>query len=96
MTARDVVMALTPLSFDIAGLELYLPLLTGARIILANRQQTMDGRGLQRELDQGSVTVMQATPATWRMVLQFGWNGERRQGVVRWRSTPSRIGAGAA
>ncbi len=77
MTARDVVMALTPLSFDIAGLELYLPLLTGARIILANRQQAMDGAWLQRELDQGSVTVMQATPATWRMVLQFGWNGGR-------------------
>lgn len=77
VTGRDVVMALTPLSFDIAGLELYLPLLAGARIMLANRQQAMDGAWLQRELDQGTVTVMQATPATWRMVLQFGWKGGR-------------------
>lgn len=77
VNARDVVMALTPLSFDIAGLELYLPLLAGARIILATRQQAMDGAWLQRELDQGTVTVMQATPATWRMVLQSGWKGGR-------------------
>lgn len=77
VNARDVVMALTPLSFDIAGLELYLPLLAGARILLATRQQAMDGAWLQRELDQGTVTVMQATPATWRMVLQFGWKGGR-------------------
>ncbi|MBS0172290.1 MAG: amino acid adenylation domain-containing protein [Nitrospira sp.] len=77
MTARDVVVALTPLSFDIAGLELYLPLLSGARIILANKQQAMDGAWLQQELDHGTVTVMQATPATWRMVLQFGWKGGR-------------------
>ena len=77
MTDRDVLVALTPLSFDIAGLELYLPLLVGARLVLANRQQAMDGAWLQRELDQGTVTVMQATPATWRMVLQFGWRGGR-------------------
>jgi amino acid adenylation domain-containing protein len=74
----DVVMALTPLSFDIAGLELFLPLLAGARIILANRRQASDGAWLQRELDQGHVTVMQATPATWRLVLQAGWQGVRR------------------
>lgn len=77
ITSRDVLIALTPLSFDIAGLELYLPLLTGAKIILANRQQAMDGAWLQRELDQGVVTMLQATPATWRMILQFGWKGGR-------------------
>lgn len=82
MTSRDVVMALTPLSFDIAGLELYLPLLAGAGIILANRRQAMDGAWLQRELDQGRVTVMQATPATWRIVLQAGWQGGRRVKVL--------------
>jgi non-ribosomal peptide synthetase component F len=77
LSNRDVLVALTPLSFDIAGLELYLPLLVGARIVLANREQAMDGAWLQRELDQGTSTVMQATPATWRMVLQFGWKGGR-------------------
>lgn len=77
MTRRDVLVALTPLSFDIAGLELYLPLLVGAKIVLANRQQAMDGAWLQRELDHGAVTMLQATPATWRMILQFGWKGGR-------------------
>ncbi len=77
MTHRDVLVALTPLSFDIAGLELYLPLLVGAKIVLANRQQAMDGAWLQRELDHGTVTMLQATPATWRMILQFGWKGGR-------------------
>ncbi|HNK78998.1 MAG TPA: amino acid adenylation domain-containing protein, partial [Nitrospira sp.] len=77
ITHRDVLVALTPLSFDIAGLELYLPLLVGATIILANRQQAMDGAWLQRELDHGAVTMLQATPATWRMILQFGWKGGR-------------------
>jgi non-ribosomal peptide synthetase component F len=46
LSNRDVLVALTPLSFDIAGLELYLPLLVGARIILANREQAMDGAWL--------------------------------------------------
>lgn len=62
ITDRDVLVALTPLSFDIAGLELYLPLLVGATIVLANRQQAMDGAWLQRELDHGAVTMLQATP----------------------------------
>jgi len=80
--SRDVLLALTPLSFDIAGLELYLPLLVGARIILASRQEAMEGVWLQRELDRGTVTVMQATPATWRMVLQAGWRGGRSVKVL--------------
>ncbi len=82
VTGADVLIALTPLSFDIAGLELYLPLLTGARILLAKSRQAMDGPWLQRELDQGTVTVMQATPATWRMVLQSGWQGKRKVKVL--------------
>jgi len=82
ISSRDVLLAITPLSFDIAGLELYLPLLVGARIILAGRLQAMEGAWLQRELDQGAVTMMQATPATWRMVLQSGWQGGRQVKVL--------------
>lgn len=78
LTDHDVMMALTPLSFDIAGLELYLPLMMGARVLLATRRQAMEGVWLQQQLDQGDITVMQATPATWRMVLQSGWQGRRK------------------
>ncbi len=82
LACSDVVIAVTPLSFDIAGLELYLPLLVGARILLANRRQAMEGAWLQRELDHGTVTVMQATPATWRLLLQSGWQGTRKVKVL--------------
>lgn len=94
--SRDVLLAITPLSFDIAGLELYLPLLVGARIILAGRLQAMEGAWLQRELDQGAVTMMQATPATWRMVLQSGWQGATAQSAVRRGSLAAGISPGAA
>lgn len=77
LTRRDTLLAITPLSFDIAGLELYLPLIAGARIILATRKESTDGEWLARELDRGAVTVMQATPATWRMVIASGWRGGR-------------------
>jgi amino acid adenylation domain-containing protein len=71
---RDVVLAETSLSFDIAGLELYLPLIVGARIRLVGRETAMEGALLQREMEQG-VTVMQATPSGWLLLLESGWEG---------------------
>jgi len=75
LTERDVVLAITTLSFDIAGLELFLPLSVGARIVLATREQASDGTALGRLIARSGVTVMQATPATWRMLLTAGWTG---------------------
>ena len=69
----DVMLAVTTLSFDIAGLELYLPLMTGARIVLANAEEAADGDRLAALLQEHAVTVMQATPATWRLLLTTGW-----------------------
>ena len=74
-TERDVLLALTTLSFDIAGLELYLPLIVGGRIELASRRVAADGRLLAERIKQCSPTVMQATPATWRMLIESGWEG---------------------
>ncbi len=75
LTSNDVLVAVTTLSFDIAGLELYLPLLVGARLVIAPRETTYDGRLLKQLLDRNSATVMQATPATWRVLLESGWEG---------------------
>jgi len=72
---EDTLLAVTTLSFDIAGLELYLPLITGARIILASRDEAADGRRLLGLIRHWKPTVMQATPATWRMLLDAGWEG---------------------
>jgi len=72
---QDILLAVTTLSFDIAGLELYLPLLQGARVVLAKREVAADGRHLLTALAASNATIMQATPATWRMLLEAGWQG---------------------
>ncbi len=74
-TARDGIVAVTTLSFDIAGLELYLPLIVGGRVILATREDASDGTRLLALLGRKDATVLQATPATWRLLLMAGWSG---------------------
>ncbi len=71
----DTLCAITTLSFDIALLELMLPLTVGARVALADRATASEGEALARLLDTVEATVMQATPATWRMLLDAGWRG---------------------
>jgi amino acid adenylation domain-containing protein len=73
LLADDVLVAVTTLSFDIAGLELYLPLLTGARVVIAPAATGGDPRALGELLDRSGATVMQATPTTWRMLVESGW-----------------------
>ncbi len=73
LTADDVLLAVTTLSFDIAALELYLPLIVGAKIVLASREMASDGPQLLECVDQTGITVMQATPATWRLMVAAGW-----------------------
>ncbi|HKV09856.1 MAG TPA: amino acid adenylation domain-containing protein, partial [Thermoanaerobaculia bacterium] len=71
----DVVLAVTTISFDIAALELFLPLTRGARVVLADRETAADGALLARALDESGATVLQATPATFRQLLGSGWEG---------------------
>lgn len=73
VVASDTLLAVSPLSFDIASLELFLPLTTGATLRLLTRQQTRDGEELVREVR--NATLMQATPATWHLLLEAGWEG---------------------
>jgi len=76
LTPADKLLAVTTISFDIAGLELFLPLLTGAEIILADAATAKDGRALLDIIKNQSATVMQATPYTWRIMLEAGWSKE--------------------
>ncbi len=78
----DRLLAVTTLSFDIAGLEIYLPLLTGAELHLASRRETADGRLLKDRIKQCRPTLMQATPATWRMLIAAGWHGNRNLRIL--------------
>lgn len=74
-TAEDTLLSVTTLSFDIAGLELYLPLITGGKVVLVDQATTHDGNALAAAIVQSGATVMQATPATWRLLLTAGWQG---------------------
>ncbi|MET3391395.1 amino acid adenylation domain-containing protein [Variovorax sp. 1140] len=77
MTRDDVLVAVTSLSFDIAALELYLPLLSGARLVLAPRDVVRNGSALGQLLDGCGATVLQSTPAGWRLLRAAGWTGGR-------------------
>ncbi|HEU4595768.1 MAG TPA: amino acid adenylation domain-containing protein [Pyrinomonadaceae bacterium] len=72
----DLCLAVTTISFDIAALELYLPLATGARVEIVTAEEAADGLLLARRLERGDVTLMQATPSTWRLLLAAGWRGQ--------------------
>jgi amino acid adenylation domain-containing protein len=75
VNAQDRLLAVTTLAFDIAALELFLPLCTGARVVLASREVGCDGHKLLALMNTSSATVMQATPMTWRLLLEGGWKG---------------------
>lgn len=74
-TRSDTVLSVTTLSFDIAGLELYLPLLVGGRVEIVSRAVATDGHKLRDTFERVRPTIMQATPATWRLLLDAGWAG---------------------
>jgi len=75
LSAQDVLLAVTTISFDIAGLELFLPLTVGACVVLVNHEVTSDAAQLLKVINESGATVMQATPVTWRMLLAAGWQG---------------------
>jgi amino acid adenylation domain-containing protein len=75
LTAEDVLLAVTTISFDIAGLELFLPLITGAKLVVLSREDATDGFRLLHHLTAHNVTLLQATPATWRLLLDVQWPG---------------------
>ena len=78
LSPADVALAVTPYSFDIAGLELLLPLTVGARVVIASELAARDGARLAQTIDCENVSMMQATPATWQMLIDADWKGNKR------------------
>jgi amino acid adenylation domain-containing protein len=78
LAETDRLLAVSTTSFDIAGLELFLPLCVGATVVIADRPTAMDPRRLRVRLESEGITLMQATPATWRLLLEAGWQGHPR------------------
>ena len=73
--ADDMLLAVTTVSFDIAALEIFLPLLNGGTLMLASAENASDGHALTNILNSEPITIMQATPSTWRMLIDSGWQG---------------------
>ena len=75
--SQDNLLAITTLSFDIAVLELYLPLLFGGTVFIADWETATDGKKLMETVEREDIRLMQATPATWRMMISSGWQGKK-------------------
>ena len=72
--SHDVLLAVTPISFDIAALELFLPLISGGMVAIASHEEALDPYLLAKAIEHSRCSVMQATPSTWQMLLLSGWN----------------------
>ncbi len=75
LDAEDTIVAITALTFDIAALEIFLPLTCGARVVVADPETVADGAALSGLIERSGATVIQATPATFRMLLDAHWAG---------------------
>jgi amino acid adenylation domain-containing protein len=73
----DRLLALATISFDIALMDMFLPIASGATLVVASEPDTRDPARISRLLEQESITFMQATPATWRMLVASGWKGKK-------------------
>ena len=73
LAPRDAWLAVTTISFDIAGLELYLAIITGAKVVLANTGEASDAGKLIARIKTSNTNVMQATPSLWQLLLDHGW-----------------------
>lgn len=73
ITAQDRLLAVTTIAFDIAVLELFLPLISGAQVIIVDRATAADGETLTDQLATHQATMLQATPAMWRLLRETDW-----------------------
>jgi amino acid adenylation domain-containing protein len=80
--AGQSLLAVTTLSFDIAALELFLPLVSGGTIVLADRETASDPSRLAQLIESSQPNVMQATPATWRGLIELGWSGSKNMTIL--------------
>ena len=82
LTDQDILLSVTTISFDISVLEIFLPLMIGARLELVSRETATDGVQLMAVLDRSGATVVQATPSTWRMLIEAGWQGSEQLKIL--------------
>ncbi|HYX15543.1 MAG TPA: amino acid adenylation domain-containing protein [Nostoc sp.] len=82
LTHEDTLLAVTTYSFDIAALELFLPIIVGGCLVIVSREVASDGTQLSAKLTDSKATVMQATPATWQLLLAAGWDANKQLKIL--------------
>ena len=82
LKAGDTLVSVTSISFDIAGLEIFLPLTVGAKIVLATAEEIFDAAKMKSLLQTSRATVMQATPSFWQFLIESDWAGDRRMKIL--------------
>jgi amino acid adenylation domain-containing protein len=78
----DTVLAVTTPAFDIAVEDTFFSLTNGARLVIANQEMMMNGNQLARTIAETNTTWMHATPATWRLLVESGWQGKSDMLIV--------------
>ena len=81
-SASDVLLAVTSVSFDMAICELFMPLLIGARVVIASKDDIADGRRLIKIIEDTNVTSIQATPSLWGVLIEAGWKIDPKFKIV--------------
>ena len=82
ISKNDTWLALTTISFDIAGAEIFMPLTAGARVVIASRRMATDPDEIARCIEDERVTTLQATPVTWKMLIESGWQGNMALKII--------------
>ncbi|MDJ1631595.1 AMP-binding protein [Bacillus velezensis] len=82
LSSEDKLLAVTTYCFDIAALELYLPLIKGAECNICKTEVTKDARKLKEVIQEYKPTIMQATPFTWKMLFHSGWSNEENVKIL--------------
>jgi amino acid adenylation domain-containing protein len=77
ITAEDTILAITPLQFDVATAEIFLPLVAGSCLVVASQEAAAGGKRLGEALESSDATVLVATPSILRLLLESGWQGSR-------------------
>lgn len=76
VSSDDKWLAITSISFDISGLEIYLPLIRGAQCIIADQETIIDGKKFKQTIDSNHISILQATPMSWKILLEAGWHNK--------------------
>ncbi|KAA1242948.1 non-ribosomal peptide synthetase [Aquimarina sp. RZ0] len=77
LTHKDCMISVTPISFDIHILELFLPLITGAKLTITSSDDAKLPSSLKKVIEEKQGTIMQATPVIWKMLLKSNWTPNR-------------------